>query len=1470
MGVCEREPSGGALDSYTSLIDGACSEVVRWLEGFREGVVVIVPSGCSRGMLLSRLLQRGDKPFSRVYAYRGFKDSLSRLPLAPCTPLNLVEEFGELEELIKRLKAEEGGRVAVVPRSSTEAALIGRALRRGAGVECRLLYLPRLYRRLAGGFGGRVRGLAEVEHSALKAAFRVRGRVSGYSSTLLRHWREEELGELERGKEAILRLSPGRLGLGDYVQEFLRKSALSLATAPVGVLASYGLPVLLALVELLPLAEAGARELAASILGRAGGALTKEAEGFAQRVLEGLSRPRARNVVAAGLAGLVAASREAAPYISREELETIVDQVALEWGLRVDEFKALVENLASFASARLATQQDLEELERRIEERLGEVWREVRELRKELRRARKKLEEEHAQVVLRVSALDVGDVESGGLSGSFKVRRGVPVIKSKEGRARVVASGLFESSIEEVLSRLEKGFVVLEGPKGAGKSVLAAYATWVALHRGVADAVIRVEGLRSGERLPILNYLEQIKGKRFIVFYDPSPVHAYYEPEAVPTYTRYDVRSLVSTLEELARLSGESRRVLVLAVLPGGAYEAIAREDPVLKARLERYVVHVNLRDPVFLGDVVKEYARPRSRKDRSAYEESLRGIKLLAEKIAGFKGGYTLVAKFTGLTLREKGYEVKDAEELLERAGGDAKLFLAYYLWGVLLKGSRDLARRLAVPVLLHAFLGPVPEGVSYLAKAVNPEGYWRFLKPGEVEGRLPSDLSEEVLEPVARWLSAPLEDLVEEMLEEVCGARGEEARRWYSSLGELLEVLDEAARRVVGDVASELGVPADEAGRLFKITLLLFVERRLTPALKSLERTQPERWRRLALIAGSALAAHHPIPLIASKPRLLPGEALEPCELDSYLLVDSVVPPLVVELALLLPSALAHPLAPWHEEAAEELKRLGEKWRSEGLHLLEGIYGLGLALSVAGAAELRKDVETWEAEAALHAAASAVQRVSRKECVSAILRVFKVLGGLAPHYHVPLAAAASELEGLERRAALEVAKAVEGALRHREKLRKWEWSLVEAVHVYSNLLTKHRGYFLGEEEWLRVRMCELLGGLEGQLREIAEVLALRPALLQGLEPCGDVDPAVRAGELLKRLEEMEEEPSRQAVEWAAVLSPKPGEGFKELVRGLRAGLTYLLAMYKMDNDDLEAARELFERAAEIAGELEEWENYLAGYSWSIRCSVLSAGSLEEMASRARAFESLWSEVKEHRGPTIAYLEVEARALTEYLVSLALQEKASEASELLEEERRLLSYLPERGVAVRLFFKLLGVSVKRPEAQEVAAALGGRIRAKLRPAFNTLMGLPVSVPSWCSELKEDERLFCSAVDAVRGDERATAFLKRRFRRELLQSEDSGEHEVVGRFRDDILDFVEKRDASTLVQLWAPADQLARFTLMLWALTGGDEELARAHAKLAAILSPSKLTRRLFCEAAEARGGEELKLALLKLFYTRF
>jgi len=50
------------------------------------------------------------------------------------------------------------------------------------------------------------------------------------------------------------------------------------------------------------------------------------------------------------------------------------------------------------------------------------------------------------------------------------------------------------------------------------------------------------------------------------------------------------------------------------------------------------------------------------------------------------------------------------------------------------------------------------------------------------------------------------------------------------------------------------------------------------------------------------------------------------------------------------------------------------------------------------------------------------------------------------------------------------------------------------------------------------------------------------------------------------------------------------------------------------MDNDDLEAAKKLFTRSAEIDRELEDWENYLVSRSLAARCSVLGAGSLEEL----------------------------------------------------------------------------------------------------------------------------------------------------------------------------------------------------------------------------------------------------------------
>jgi hypothetical protein len=70
-----------------------------------------------------------------------------------------------------------------------------------------------------------------------------------------------------------------------------------------------------------------------------------------------------------------------------------------------------------------------------------------------------------------------------------------------------------------------------------------------------------------------------------------------------------------------------------------------------------------------------------------------------------------------------------------------------------------------------------------------------------------------------------------------------------------------------------------------------------------------------------------------------------------------------------------------------------------------------------------------------------------------------------------------------------------------------------------------------------------------------------------------------------------------------------------------------------------------------------------------------------------------------------------------------------------------------------------------------------------------------------------------------------------------------------------------------VVQLFAPKSSLGSFALMLWAFVSGDGDLARALAKHAYLIFKGGLLRRLFREAAEARSSDELKLALLKLFY---
>jgi hypothetical protein len=888
----------------------------------------------------------------------------------------------------------------------------------------------------------------------------------------------------------------------------------------------------------------------------------------------------------------------------------------------------------------------------------------------------------------------------------------------------------------------------------------------------------------------------------------------------------------------------------------------LIKRNPKLRSKIRRFILRVNLRNPWFLERIIRAYSGC-----TGSFEE-------LAETIARFEGGYTLIAKYAGLALREKCCRFEDVEEMLEEAKGKPKLFLAYYLWSVLLRGSEDLAKRAAVPLLLHAEFGPIPEGITYLMAARGPP--WRFLEPWEVEEKRYTlqDLKDEELEPVARWLSVRHEDLVEEMLRELCSLGGEARKQYAQHLPKLA-----GYQRGAGDEQGALEwalnkIKEETNGVGIEATIGEFEEfvgERLAAALTAYA---PKCWRRLALIAGSILAELTFRPVPAAEACRLPNEALKPCEADSYLLADDrllgdISSTLVDMVALSKPSVFLRPLACRHREAAEEIKKLEKTWRERGVSPAEARYALGLALTVAEAVVLGEKVDVWEVEAALFAATVAVQEVCVLESIAAVLEIFKPLGELVPHCHVMLASVASKSPEQFEETTREIADAVDEALRtHREELERRGWPLVSAINAYSNLIANYREHFLRTElKRMRENICELLGKLDGQLRVIAEAYALRAALEGGLEPCSGGEAVSKAIELLRELERIEkEEPSGQAIEWAREWTFKP-EGFKLAVKDAKGSLVYALAKYMLVNDDLEAAGEYFKNAALIFEELKDWENFLTARWLAARCYVLKAGSLDEMIERAKIFTNIWSETREKERSTGIYFEDKVFISAEYLISQAFEGRMNEVyKELLKDE-----WFVDEDVAVKLLLKQLGIKVEKPKAQDIALALREHTVRVFQPALNFLIGLPENV--------SDEYNECAcllAIKAVRGDGKAARILKSTFLRWLSNmvkerleefAQGAEERETIKRFYRELRALVKKRDAGTVVQLWAPKDLFARIILMLWALSNGDEELARAHAKLMAVLSEGKLSRRLFREAAEARSEEELKLALLKLFY---
>jgi hypothetical protein len=1319
------------------LIEAAARRLLEQLKGL-EGVAILAPCGCSRAVLLKLLMKPGEQAFSKAYAYRGFREKAGGL--------QDVEEYASLEKLVEELERWSGGRVAVVPESSWEADALKRMLEE-ARLRAQLVYLPKLYeealKELGRPLDERVVELARVEH----------GGRSGVSLKLLRPWSEEELEELKRAKEAVLKLSPGKLGLKDYLGEAAGKALFALAAAP------FGAAVALAVESLLEtFSKIWLHDLALMLLRKVGKIPVERVEGLASRIVEGWARPQARDQVAKGFAKLASAAKEASRYLDggwlEDALEAVWDQVALEWGMGVQEFKALVRSLAALARGELATRDDL----RRELEKLagGELERRLAQL---IRERLTGIEEE-----LRVVEVGLGLHFTPESLGVLFDEEGILLrnVLAREG-ARYVPHPC-EEELREAFEKVRGGgVVVVRGRKGEGKSSLAkAFLAKLMAREPTAVIDMLDAGGDARDVGALKNVIDRVRdaNRNPVLFYDPSKAEHYptgslwsaersqYKPQ------KGALAEAAAVISDLATLVVE-KRVPAIVVLSDDLYELVKEQ----LRKIEAVDVEVSLENEEgFLEELVEVYSAAGG--GTCCGKDAVRKV---ARAVATFEDNRAVAAVLAADWLKRR-CEPEAVVEALQKARKKVEGFVIDYIWRAVLKEDRALANTLAPLLILAGIYGSIPRKLG--EELLIALGVDRNVVSGN---------------EAVKWLSQPLHTTVWSALRNfifsVISGKEVEAH------GSLAEAIRETLRVLNIDslISKVCSILKDELGKL-----------------------QPSCWRRLALIAGLVFAGRgYMLPEITLEQRATLSEALKPCEVDNYLVVGGEIPPLIIVEIFSRLDIFTYHIACRHIDAAEEIKKLKKIWYDrDSFYPDETLYALGLALAVVEAKKYNKEVKVWEAEAALFAAAVAVQQVLMPERVSTALEVFKPLSELAPHYYLMLAGAAFKLKGLSKRTIRETLEIIDKIVDmiiveeetlciHKIKLNEEKLILLEAIDVYSSLLTMYIGYCIESLEQIRDKMCKILKRLDGQLLILAETLVLLPVLEKGLQPCEDVEAARKAWELLKKLEKLEmEKPSQQAAEWSKLHTLIPN-GFKHVVRVLRGQLVSALAHYMKNNDDLDEAEKLFENAAAIAKEYDIWMKVLVNRSLAARCSVLKAGSLNELRKNAKVFDIIWNEAEKHEILIAGYLESEAYILAEYLIYLALEGKVNEIFELLKKKGWILKFFPLIEITVKLFLKYLGVNIKKIEEH--------------RFPIVTL-----------------EELFV---------------------------------------------FVEKQDVNTVPQFLVPRNSLESFILMLWALINGDKELARDCARLAAVLSRRKLHSRLFHEAAEARSEDELKLALLKLFY---
>ncbi len=1455
---------------YISLWPGISVDLTPFVEAavdavLRSGaeVVILTAPGNSRVEVAKRASAK--RPGLRVVSYKEGGEGW-----AVAGERFVEEALGQVERGV--------GRWLVIPPDTTTANLLYAELRGKKLVE--VLYLPEVYKK-------ELKADEEVLEVA-KISHEIGGKRREGISLKLMQYAEESREEVERAVKAIRSLSPGVVGFGDVLKRAADAAAEALKTTPISALTG-ALGALVIAPVFVGIAASLATLASETVLGAASDAAAKFVQEFAARLgvgaiveplkkaAEGLltavaKRGKARDQFLDSLAKLVKAVIEAKPYVDDDRYEGVVDEVAAQWGLDVVTFRTFVVNLYNLATAKIATEEDLKKLREEVEARLDAVEKEVEELKEGVRR-------QELKEYLRIGWLE--DFEGGKIYRNIFARGDKLYIRVKEDghvEHEVVVSEAFRKAAE----RIKAGFVIITGPKGIGKSTLAAWRLWQMLRSGEATTVVLAEGLERGEgQDDLLNLLEACSRKYRgvcglpVVLYDPSPPISYKEPKEARV-----AREVEDVLKFLKKDVYEKRGAAVIAVLPK---DLLAEE---VKRGFGEFVVELDLKDREFISGILDEYSG--CRLDEGVKQQ-------LVDEILKMDEGYALIARLAGEELRRKGCR---AEEVLKKAQGNALAFIVNYINDLLQVNDRRIkAYSKILPVRLLLAPAAMPGGYIMPTGLLERWIGWEGVYAGE-----PVSRERELRKTASRWLAVRQHDLVETALLLITiYAVYPDKHEVEESLSKEPEPLREALRpwadyglKMSKEHFSLLAKPQPYAAAR------LFLE---NYGGKLAEALQPGCWRRLALMTGAALTAH-PFKALAeaAEEDVKEGiafeglaKALAQCGIDSLFLEGGELPPF--SRALLVASAL--PGSPHNVYAAvahkrgelvQELKALLQKWEERGgFTFAEAVYAVGLAAVLAKGLGVGGELGKEDAEIAIRAASAGVQRALHPDAVRFVVEALSPLGKYAPGEWAALLYGASQIEAIS-----------DAVRRELDKLYGSEAEELRRDWVKANMAEAYAG--LGDAE----KACALLNSMkDGALKTITEAIVHHALTARGAG-CPGVDTCKRLEKVVEELEGMG--PVLQAdVELMEYLKRRWISASEEmlgiLLQEARAFALSGLATCALDKGEFDKAVEYFSKAAKIDRDLGEWESYLTDKAHAL--GALALGALPDKAGELLSgFEELWREVSEHCEKTAPYFEKAAGVLGEYLVALALNGRHGDVEKLLREHGWLLRWNPQVDAATRLMLRLLGARAEEPNPKEVLEAVQGGIKPSMLPALAEALGVPqVDAESLClqaTEVSEEcVELFLEAVQmcgvdsaklrapaealglpldeilekcrkvlgtidlcltahgAVRGDAEARGIFEPWARSELAEK-------GVPR------DLLEKADAKRLAEAWAPRNSLARFILLLRALSIGDVDAALLHAEAGRAEFKGKTLGMLYGELTDAlhkSDGESLRIAAAKLYY---